>query len=135
MIEIRPFKSSDLENARKVISKGCGDPHWEFCHVVEQDGEIVGIIEISTMLTGDIHMKKGANGASLLTFGWFDGRMRTIANNLGFGGYEFFVSNEQPEEWRQFIGKHLPVGEPFEKPGKFYFRSFANGKIEQSEKS
>lgn len=95
--------------------------------MVEQDGEIVGVIEIETVLTGDVHMKDGANAASLLAFGWFEGQMRSIARSVGFGGYEFFVSNKQPSSWRRFIKRHFPVGKGIKKPGTFYYRSFQDG--------
>lgn len=84
----------------------------------------MGVIEIETVLTGDVHMKDGANAASLLAFGWFEGQMRSIARSVGFGGYEFFVSNKQPASWRRFIKRHFPVGKGIKKPGTFYYRQF-----------
>jgi hypothetical protein len=60
LIDIRPATDADLEQARLCISKGCAEPNWKFCHVVVRDGRVVGIIEIETVLTGDVHMLDGA---------------------------------------------------------------------------
>ena len=139
MIDIRPIVEKDLEQAKILIPAGCAEPTWAFCHVVEQDGEIVGLIGIETRLVAEpVYIKKGANGAALMAFGWLDGYMRKIAQTVGFGGFEFFVGNEQPAEWHKFIKERLPVEEGIEKPGRYYFRSFREvpyRKIEQSETS
>lgn len=125
MIDIRPMIERDLEQAKALIPAGCAEPTWSYCHVVEQDGEIVGLIGVETRLVAEpVYVKKGANGAALMAFGWLDGYMRKIAATVGFGGYEFFVGNEQSQEWSEFIKNRLPVTEGIEKPGKYFFRSF-----------
>jgi hypothetical protein len=135
LIDIRPIKEQDLPQARLLIPQNCAEPNWNYCHVVEQDGEVVGLIGIETRLVAEpVYIKKGANGAALMAFGWLDGYMRKIAQGVGFGGYEFFVGNEQSKEWHEFIKNRLPVTAGLEKPGMYYFRSF-NGKIKQPETS
>jgi len=135
VIDIRSIVEKDLQQARMLIPPGCAEPIWAFCHVVEQDGEIVGLIGVETRLVAEpVYIKKGANGAALMAFGWLDGYMRKIASSLGFGGYEFFVGDEQSKEWHEFIENRLPVTAGIEKPGKYYFRSF-NGQVSESKAS
>jgi len=86
------------------------------------------------LIAEPVYVKKGANGAALMAFGWLFGYMRKIGQTVGFGGFEFFVGNEQPAEWHKFIKERLPVQEGIEKPGKYYFRSF-NGKRREPETS
>src|SRR5262249_12626403 len=119
VIDIRPMVSRDLEQAQALIPAECAEPNWAYCHVVEQDGEIVGLIGIETRLVAEpVYIKKGSNGAALMAFGWLDGYMRNIARSVGFGGYEFFVGAEQSSEWHEFLKNRLPVMEAIEKPGR-----------------
>jgi len=135
MIDIRPIAERDLEQAKTLIPAGCAEPTWDYCHVVEQDGEIVGLIGVETRLIAEpVYVKKGANGAALMAFGWLDGYMRKIGSTVGFGGYEFFVGDEQSKEWHEFIKARLPVTEGIEKPGKYYFRSFREVNLGQERK-
>lgn len=123
MIEIRPIHKEEIEEAKKLVPSTCCEPDWVNVWVVKDGEELKGIFGMETRLIVEpCYMAEKANGHAMMTMTWIDGFLRAFAANMGKGGYEFFVGDEN-KRFQDVLNRHFPVNGR-EKPGKFYFRRF-----------
>lgn len=123
MIEIRPLRPDEIEQARKLLPPNDAEPNWQILWAVLDGNEIKGIFGMENRLVVEpCYMKPEANGHAVMTFTWIDGFLRGEAFRQGKSGYEFFVGNENAK-FQELLARKFPVNGR-EKPGKFYFRKF-----------
>lgn len=123
MIEIRPLRGDEIEQAKKLVPAGDVQPNWQALWAVLDGKELKGIFGMENRLVVEpCYMAEHANGHALGAFTWIDGFLRGEAARQGKISYEFFVGNENLK-FQAFLEKHFPVNGR-EKPGKFYFRKF-----------
>jgi|SRR5690242_1994287 len=128
MIDIVSPTQEQVEQARYLIPADHAEPDWKCCKVVVEDGSTTGIIGGGLKLCVEpLYIKRGHYAAAMMAFGYADGVMSKLAEAYGLGGYEFHILDVHPE-FQLFAAKHFPVTPGKERPGLYFFRSFANGK-------
>ena len=124
MIEIRPIRTAEIQDARLFIPESDGEPEWGNIWAILDESGLIGIIGMETRLVVEpLYMKPGFYSQAIMTMSWIDGFLRKVAADLGKTGYEFFVGDNNTR-FQQLIEKRLPVKAGREKRGLFYFRHF-----------
>jgi hypothetical protein len=123
LIEIRPIRPEEKDEAKRLIPATCCEPDWANVWIVKDGDELKGIFGMeSRLIVEPCYMAPHANGHALMTMTWIDGFLRAYAGQVGKNGYEFFVGDEN-RLFQNLLDRHFPVN-GHEKPGKFYFRKF-----------